>query len=244
MVLGDLSFSPCFCRDYERPHRSSQAEDWPNLERLGRQPLPGPYLSKIRVTKFDVYVKRRRPEADGFASTRLRIDLVADGGGASGMYRAPVEEIAFTLKHVAGLKPRSMPALRRPWRRPCRCHPGRSRPLRQRGGGAALQDRRRAGRGAERTPLSPRRLAGRSSTGAGSTAAGTRCPDRPDMAARACRPCSASRRSEMWNAGRHGLRHRPDADHGRGRGARQARQRGAEGADICQSSSPANGWAR
>ena len=68
----------------------------------------------------------------------------------SDMYAAPVEEIAFTLKHVAGLKPAlDAGAVRRSRRGSRRCHPGRSRPLRHRGGRAALQDRRQAGRGAE-----------------------------------------------------------------------------------------------
>ena len=119
------------------------------------------------------------------------------------MYRAPVEEIAFTLKHVAGLKPAlDAGAVRRSRRGPGRCDPRRSRPFRHRGGGAARQDRRPARRGARRMPRSPRRPAGRISTAAGSTAAGTRCPARRSSAARPCRPCSASPRSKCGTPAR------------------------------------------
>ena len=116
------------------------------------------------------------------------------------MYRAPVEEIAFTLKHVAGLAGARPERLRRPRRRPRRRDPGRSRPLRQRGDCAALHDRRRQGavlarRGGDHAA----RLEGTLSR-AGSMAAGTRSPGRRNMAARDCRTCSASLRSKCGTA--------------------------------------------
>ena len=115
------------------------------------------------------------------------------------MYRAPVDEIAFTLKHVAGLKPALDSAtVRRPLGGPGRRDPCRSGPLRHRGSGAALQDRRRAWRRAEGRrghhaarlegalpPLDRRRLE-------------RAVRARTTMAARACRSCSASRR---WKCG-------------------------------------------
>ena len=49
---------------------------------------------------------------------------------------------------------------------------------------------------------------------------------------------------EMWNSALDGLRDRPGADHGRGRSARRSRLRANSSSTISPSSSPANGWAR
>lgn len=112
------------------------------------------------------------------------------------MYRAPVEDIAFTLKHVAGLKP-ALDAgifgdLGEDLVDAILAEAGRFAreevaPLYKVGDehGAVLKD------AAVTTPP------GWSSfTAAGSKAAGTRCRGRRSTAARACRPCSASPRSK------------------------------------------------
>ena len=144
------------------------------------------------------------------------------------MYRAPVEEIAFTLKHVAGLKAGARRRrARRSLRGSGRRHPVRGGALRHRGNRAAGQDRRRARRGAE----------GRGRDHAGRLEGTLPALDRGRLeravgAGRIWRPGAADdarrRRARNVEFRLDGLRHRPDADHGRGRGDREARFRGVE----------------
>ena len=119
------------------------------------------------------------------------------------MYRAPVEEIAFTLKHVAGLKPAldaglfgdlSEDLVDAILAEAGRFATEEIAPL--------VQDRRRSRRSPEGRRRSPCRRAGRTSTAAGPKAAGTRCPGRRSLAARACRRCSASPRSKCGTPAR------------------------------------------
>ena len=74
-------------------------------------------------------------------------------------------------------------------------------PLRDRGSRAALQGRRRARRGAEGRRGDARRPAGRSSTAAGSMAAGTRCPGRPSYGGQGLPTMLGVAALEMWNSG-------------------------------------------
>ena len=159
------------------------------------------------------------------------------------MYRAPVDEIAFTLKHVAGmqaaLEAGVLGDLSEDLVDAILAEAGRFAteevaPLRAVGDrqGAVLED------AAVRMPDGWKELYRRWIDGGWNALSA-----RSNSAARACRPC--------WRRGAgnvelrlDGFRHRTDADHGRGRSAGKARLGRAEGDRIWRSWSPASGWAR
>ena len=84
-------------------------------------------------------------------------------------YRAPVADIAFTLKHGAGLVAHAG-ARRRTHRRRCRRRAGGSRPVRHRRARAAQQRRRQVRHAVQGRRRSPCRPAGRRPIAAGSAA--------------------------------------------------------------------------
>ena len=158
-------------------------------------------------------------------------------------YRAPVADIAFTLKHGAG--PRAaLGAGRRTHRRRCRRGAGGGRPVRDRRAGAAQRGRRQATARRSRTaPITmppgwkeAYRGLGRRRLERGLAA---RAMGRPGAAA-----CAQRRLHRDVEFGLDGVRHRPGADHGRGRSAGELRHATSSSRRICPSSSPANGWAR
>ena len=144
-------------------------------------------------------------------------------------YRAPVADIAFALKHAAGLRPGAgRGPLRRPHRGRGRCRAGGSRPVRDRRDRAAQRGRRPPRHAVQGRRRHHRRRAGRRPIAPGRQAGwnGLAAPGamgRPGAAARG--QCRLHRNVEL---GRHGLRPRPGADHGRRRCARGARQRRAQ----------------
>ena len=130
-------------------------------------------------------------------------------------YRAPVADIAFALKHAAGLRAGAgRGPLRRPRRGRGRCGAGGSRPLRDRGDRAAQPDRR-----PPRHAVQGRRRHHAAGLEGGLSRLGGGRLERARRAGAMGRPGAAARAQRRLHRdvelGRHGVRPRAGADHGR-----------------------------
>ena len=155
-------------------------------------------------------------------------------------YRAPVEDIVFTMRHVAGLD-RAVGgwALWRPLRRPGRGDAGGGRPLRQRRDRAAQPRGDKHGAREGRRRDHPAGLEG--GLQAWAEAGWNALPGPEEYGGQGLPMLLNSACIEMWNAASHGLRHRARCSPWAPSRRSTARQRRAEAAAISPSWSPASG---